>query len=186
MTAEEQSHPSAGMAVNSLIQDLESQLTPGLTEEAKNHFNNFMDNLRLLLETAFMEFENRQAGLETSIGDFFSSRQIELAKLNQEITQIQQNLGIALAQKHELVEGRDDIIQEKTEAERRAELALLVADEAEKKLREVIHVNTHLNAKLQESDSQLNEAILLAEKFHREKQQLENRLADLLKNNNGI
>ena len=66
----------------------------------------------------------------------------------------------------------------KETAEERAELALLIADEAEKKFHQANDSNETLNTQLYFYKQELTTAVTLAESFFSEKTRLEKKLAE--------
>jgi len=121
-------------------------------------------------EEQHQAFINEKTQIEQALADRGdqSNRNDEL-KLKIQTLQDQLNEAVNLA---------EAALKEKTAAEERAELALLIADEAEKKFHQANNSNETLNTQLNFYKDELSTAVTLAESFFSEKTELEKKLAE--------
>ena len=192
-------------AAEVLVNEIESRLKKDISDEVIEPLRISLEEMKVFYEKILRESNAKQNQTIEMLKDRLLSHEAVRTELSQEIKKLKEELKPALHNKAETQVRVDEAIRgdelklkietlqgrlneavnlaaaalkEKTAAEERAELALLIADEAEKKFHQANNSNETLNTQLYFYKQELTTAVTLAESFFSEKTRLENKLAE--------
>ena len=192
-------------AAEVLVNEIESRLKKDISDEVIEPLRISLEEMKVFYEKILLESSAKQNQTIEMLKDRLLSHEAVRAELSQEIKKLKEELKPGLHDKvetqvrvdeairgdglklkietlqdqlNEAVNLAEAALKEKTAAEERAELALLIADEAEKKFHQANNSNETLNSQLYFYKQGLTTAVTLAESFFSEKTRLEKKLAE--------
>lgn len=192
-------------AAEVLINEIENRLKKDIGDEIMEPLRKSLEEMKVFYETTLRESSAKQNQTIEMLQDRLLGLEAIRTELSQEIDKLKKELTTALDDKAEIQARVDEAIRsdnlklkfetlqdrlneavdlaeaalkEKTAAEERAKLALLIADEAEKKFHQANNSNETLNTQLNFYKQELATAVTLAESFLNEKIRLEKKLAE--------
>jgi len=192
-------------AAEVLVNEIESRLKKDISDEVIEPLSKSLEEMKVFYEKILHESSAKHNQTIEMLKDRLLSHEAVRTELSQEIIKLKAELKPALHDKaetrvrvdeairgdelklkietlqdqlNEAVNLAEAALKEKTAAEERAELALLIADETEKKFHQANNSNATLNSQLYFYKQELTTAVTLAESFFSEKTRLENKLAE--------
>lgn len=192
-------------AAEILVNEIESRLKKDISDEVIEPLRKSLEEMKVFYEKILRESSAKQNQTIEMLKDRLLSHEAVRTELSQEIKKLKEELkpglhdkaetqvrvdeairGDELKLKIETLQGQlneavylaEAALKEKTAAEERAELALLIANEAEKKFHQANNSNETLNTQLYFYKQELTTAVTLAESFFSEKTRLEKKLAE--------
>jgi len=163
-------------------------------EAIKTELRQEVERLKEKLKTALQDKDDAQAREGEAMREKIQAEELNQALINEKmqlekmltgrggssnvIDELKLKIQTLQSRLTEAVNLAEAALEEKTAADKRADLALLIADEAEKKFYEANKSNETLNTQLNFYTQELTTAVTLSESFFSKKTQLEKKLTE--------